>query len=95
MPSLFPSTHPCELPFRCGEFVEANQSDGISNLSAKNLSAFPNFYLPLTQITSIFPNIPSHSEGRCATSTARVGERWTRMAPLTKAPDAYGEYVWS
>jgi hypothetical protein len=38
---------------------------------------------------------PDPKEGRCATSSTRGGERWTRMAPLTKAPDADGEGVWS
>jgi hypothetical protein len=38
---------------------------------------------------------PIPKEGRCATSSTRDGERWTRMAPLTKALEADGEGVWS
>jgi hypothetical protein len=41
------------------------------------------------------PTIPSHTEGRCATSRTRSGMRWTRMVHLTRAPDADGEVVWS
>src|SRR5258708_37063458 len=40
-------------------------------------------------------SIPLHTEGRCATSRTRSGMRWTRIVPLTRAPDADGEVAWS
>ena len=42
----------------------------------------------------ICPSRPTQ-EGRCATSSARGGERWTPIALLTKACEADGEDVWS
>ena len=44
---------------------------------------------------AIYPVIPSHREGRCATYQRGAGMRWTRMALLTRTPDADGEIVWS
>jgi hypothetical protein len=47
------------------------------------------------QISFLLSAIPSHTEGRCATSRTRGGMRWTLTVHLTKAPDADGEGVWS
>jgi len=58
-------------------------------LNFRNIACRP------TQITSIFAAIQSHSEGRCATSPARDGMRWTRMVLLTRVLEADGEDVWS
>jgi len=39
--------------------------------------------------------VPSHLRGVSRSSQARGGMRWTRMALLTRVPDADGEVVWS
>src|SRR6202035_2478532 len=40
-------------------------------------------------------SVLSHQEGRWPTSLTRGRMRWTRMALLTRAPEADGEDVWS
>jgi hypothetical protein len=39
--------------------------------------------------------IPSHTEGRCATSRTRGRMQWTLKVLLTRALEADGEGVWS
>jgi hypothetical protein len=45
--------------------------------ACKNISSFPNYLLAADPNHFYISEILSHSEGRCATSTARDGERWT------------------
>jgi hypothetical protein len=40
----------------------------------KNISSFPNYLLAADPNHFYISEIPSHSEGRCATSTARDGD---------------------
>jgi hypothetical protein len=68
----------------------------VSSAARKNILPFRT-QIPLFRNINQFyiPSIPSHYEGRCATSTTRGGMRWTRRVLLTRAPEAYGEGVWS
>jgi len=62
---------------------------GVSSPNSKNI------LLPDSRKSSLQAARPDPLEGRCATSSTRVGMRWTRMVLLTRAPDADGEVVWS
>ena len=53
------------------------------------------FAFPEVQNSGISVAIPSRQEGRRPSSRTRDGLRWTPIAPLTKAREAYGEDVWS
>src|ERR1700722_624656 len=67
----------------------------LSDPPCENISVFQNYLLAADPNHFYISEIPSHSEGRCATSTARGGDAVDAEAPLTKAPEADGEIVWS
>jgi hypothetical protein len=67
---------------RVGEFVEADQSDLGCPTARKNISGFQNNLLAPDPNHFYISEIPSHSEGRCATSTARVGDAVDADAPI-------------
>ena len=54
-------------------------------------SAFPKFGLSYIA----YCRHPVPSKGRCARHETRGGMRWTRMVPLTGAPEADGKDVWA
>jgi len=59
-------------------------------------SEFPNFLLAALPKSLLYPSYPVPPRGALAIVVERWnGERWTQKAPLTKAPDADGEVVWS
>jgi len=63
---------------------------------AKNISVFQNFLLPPEANHLYIVSHPVPPRGALAIVVERWnGERWTLTAPLTKAPDADGEVVWS
>ena len=62
----------------------------------KKISEFPNFYLPPDPNHFYIVSHPVPPRGALAIVFERWdGERWTLTAPLTKAPEADGEVVWS
>ena len=75
--------------------MTANLPDGqigqkLSSLVRKNFS------LHLLSKSAAIGGVPRPQEGRIAIVTdVGCGMRWTRMALLTRAPDADGEVVWS
>jgi hypothetical protein len=61
----------------------------LSILLRKNISVFQN------QNHRYMPSRPAPPKGALRTSRTRGGMRWTRVALLTRVPDADGEAVWS
>jgi hypothetical protein len=80
--------HLNETPGPTGKSLRLCNCD-LSSPFCKNISVFQKCK------SGHINNHPVPKEGRCATSSTRDRMRWTRMAPLTKAPDADSEGVWS
>jgi hypothetical protein len=57
--------------------VQADQSDPAGSAGLQKYFRFSELLLAPDPNHFYISEIPSHSEGRCATSTARDGERWT------------------
>jgi hypothetical protein len=89
------STAIASRPGRTGRLIcpTGGLSRGVSSL----FSDFPkNISVPTCpkSILELSPSRPTE-EGRCATSPARGGMRWTRRRSRTRGAEADGEDVWS